>query len=115
MTKSPNSFCLHGDLATVPEMHLGYSCRLFLKRVYPTATVQEHITITKLSVEGLFCYNTTTSRVQQRSLDLATSIDLLNLLSGRRPDVICIIIVATLAIKGEYPRSTFCSTDAIQK
>jgi len=88
------------------------SCRLFLKRVYPSASVREHVT--KLSIERPFRYNTSMSRVQKRSISLANSVDLIDLLNSPRPDVVCIMFVGTAATIGEYPRNPFCTKDIIQ-
>ena len=105
LTKSPNAFSLHGGLHTAPEITWATagenSCRLFLKRVYPPASVREHVT--KLRLAHPFRYNMTMSRVQKRTIGLATSVDLSDLLNGPRPDVVCVMFMNTLATTGEYP------------
>ena len=122
-TKSAPSFYMHGDpgvalpaVSKTPaitwDVAGANSCRLFLKRVYPTAIMQEHIT--KMALERPFRYNTTQSRVQKTTLGQATSVDVTNLLTGVRPDVVIVAFIPSKAVDGAYSRNPFGSSDVIQ-
>jgi len=118
-TKSAPTFYMHGDVPAVghtPAITWGVagtcSARLFLKRVYPTAIMQEHIT--KMALERPFRYNTVQSRVQKTTLGQATSVDVTNLLTGVRPDVVVVAFIPSKAVDGAYSRNPFGSSDVIQ-
>jgi len=115
-TKSAPAFYMHGTIGNTPAITWGVagtcSARLFLKRVYPTAIMQEHIT--KMALERPFRYNTTQSRVQKTTLGQATSVDVTNLLTGVRPDVVIVAFIPSKAADGAVSRNPFGSSDVIQ-
>jgi len=115
-TKSAPAFYMHTRIGHTPAITWGVagdnSCRLFLKRVYPTSIMQEHIT--KMALERPFRYNTTQSRVQKTTLGQATSVDVTNLLTGVRPDVVIVCFVPSKAADGTGSRNPFGSSDVIQ-
>jgi len=128
MTKNTAPFYMHGtdhqgtvggtavNTVKAPEINWATaganSVRLFLKRVYPSPALQE--TITKMNIERPFRYNTTQARVARTNIGTASSVDVVGLLTGPRPDVVCVMFIADAAVSGSYSRSPFCSTDVIQ-
>jgi len=127
MTKNNAPFYMHGkdfdavgstavNVIKAPKINWetagANSVRLFLKRVYPSPALQE--TITKMNIERPFRYNTTQARVARTDIGTASAVDVVGLLTGPRPDVVCVMFVTDAAVSGAYSRSPFCSTDVIQ-
>jgi len=116
MTKNNAPFYMHGTEPKAPEINWATaganSVRLFLKRVYPSPALQE--TITKMNIERPFRYNTTQARMARTNIGTASAVDVVGLLTGPRPDVVCVMFITDAAVSGAYSRSPFCSTDVIQ-
>lgn len=115
LTKAKDAFCIADQVGTVttPDTSTANiswdraglnTVRLMLRRVYPSSAI----------LERPLRYNLTRSRIERANIQQSTSVDLTNMLSGVRPDLVIVQLVATAAVEGNYSYNPFCSTSVIQ-
>lgn len=121
LAKSSSAFCTHARetlalVATPPGPNWDdprASCRLFLKRVYPTPAMQT--VFDQQTIERPLRYNCLRSRMATYNIDRGvTNVSAANLLTGFMPDVVIVQFVHAAAFKGEYQRCPFGSIDVMQ-
>lgn len=121
LTKSKDAFCIADQVpsvadpvtANIPWSRPGAnSVRLMLRRVYPSSAMQEKFS--KAILERPLRYNLTRSRIERANIQQMSSVDLTNMLTGVRPDLVIVQFVATAAVEGNYSYNPFCSTNVTQ-
>jgi len=115
LTKPKDGFALEDNMNATSAISWAEgdsSVRLMLKRVYADSAMQEEFD--RAILERPLRYNLTRSRVERSNIQLSSSVDVTNLLTGVRPDTVIVQFVATSAVEGNYSYNPFASTSVIQ-
>lgn len=110
LTKADDTLTAYcNDATKTPKFNITNST-LYVKRGYPTPSAMELFNRTLATAP--LAYNLCFSKITQRSLPAASSIQETNLLNGVVPDRVLVAFVPSSAINGNYKQSPFKSSGA---